>query len=781
MKRRYLLPCGMAGLMLATLTAGARGAPGAVASALLRGVAISSPASGDSLLLRIQGDYAFQAEQTAPDKLSLNLRGVRADSVAAEGRWGSGVVSGYRLENFQDGSGTPGLRVELTLRHPQSFRVERDSAGLQVVFAPPTAPKADAAVKAPAAPLAPVAARGPVAVHGVSIQAGENGQTLVNIATSRPGPYRVFELSNPERLVVDFDGACPDLRRRSFRSNAPHVQEVRVAQFQAKDPEVVRVVADLVGHPQYDVHRVAGGVCIVLSSPRKGSAGSTAPVVAAPTAAPRPAAVPAAVAAASPNYQKVLPNTSGPAVAAAPRAADPVANPDLNKSLAAAHTMSATTMNFSPDAQAPAQAAGSMSQQSNSGEKPEYSGEPISVNLKDVDLKDFFRLIHEISGLNIIVDKDVTGTITMVLTDVPWDQALDIVLKDNGLGKVLEGNVLRIAKVSTLTAEQAASTKLAEARLEGQPLVTRFVAVNYAKASAIASMLKGWAGGGALTKRGNVLVDDRTNTLIISDIATQIPVIEGIVKKLDTKTKQVAIEARVESVDHTFLRTLASALSIAEFNRSGSTTQAGVSGAGSSATTSAANFPKSAVTVPDQTLTGFGVYAISNVGARYIINGMLAAEEDKGLAQTISKPSIVTQNNVAGTVTQGTQIPIQTTINNTISIQYVQASLTLNVTPQVTSDGNIFMVIAVQNSAPGQVLTSAGPSIQTQSATTQVMVPDGGTVIFGGVTVATKKNSSSYVPLLGRIPVLGNLFKSSNASTEDTELLFFVTPKILPG
>jgi type IV pilus assembly protein PilQ len=180
-------------------------------------------------------------------------------------------------------------------------------------------------------------------------------------------------------------------------------------------------------------------------------------------------------------------------------------------------------------------------------------------------------------------------------------------------------------------------------------------------------------------------------------------------------------------------------------------------------------------------VSGFGVFAISNAGARYIINAAIAAEETRGQAKTISRPTIVTQNNVPGTVTQGTQIPIQTTINNTISIQYVNASLTLRVTPQVTEDGNVFLDINVTNARPGTVLTTAGPSIDTQQATTQVLVPDGGTVVFGGVTVTGRTKSATYVPVLGSIPLLGHLFKTSGVSDEDRELLFFVSPKVLPG
>ena len=171
---------------------------------------------------------------------------------------------------------------------------------------------------------------------------------------------------------------------------------------------------------------------------------------------------------------------------------------------------------------------------------------------------------------------------------------------------------------------------------------------------------------------------------------------------------------------------------------------------------------------------------LSNLGANYAINAAIAAAETRDKAKTISRPSIVTQNNVEGIVVQGTQIPIQTTINNTISVQYVQASLQLQVTPQVTEDGHVFLTINIQNSSPGPALTISGPTINTQSATTQVLVPDGGTVVFGGVTVTTRSESSSGIPLLGSIPILGHLFKSSVTQDNDQELLFFVTPKVLP-
>lgn len=400
--------------------------------------------------------------------------------------------------------------------------------------------------------------------------------------------------------------------------------------------------------------------------------------------------------------------------------------------------------------------------------------------MKDVDLKDFFRLIHEISGLNIVIDPNVTGSVTVVLDSVPWDQALDIVLKNNDLGKVLEGNVLRIARMQTLTAEQEGQMKLAAARMDAAPLVTVFRPVNYAKAADIATLLKTWAGGGALSRRGTVLVDNRANTLIVSDVQSQIPTIQSILTKLDRKAKQVSIEARVVLANADFTRTLAASLLGGYGNNS--TTSAAGTGSNTTQTIPAptASAPVPIITTTPATSGGFGVASITNFSARYFINAAISAAEERDQAKTISRPTIVTQNNIQGMVQQGVQVPIQTTINNTVSVQYYAATLQLTVTPQVTDDGNIFLIIHVLNDSVGASISGVGPEINTQEATTQVLVPDGGTVVFGGITVTSRAKSATYVPWLGNIPVLGHLFKTSNVQDQDQELLFFVSPKILP-
>lgn len=458
-------------------------------------------------------------------------------------------------------------------------------------------------------------------------------------------------------------------------------------------------------------------------------------------------------------------------------------------------------------------------------QQAKYTGEMISLNLKDVDLKDFFRLIHEISGLNVIVDANVSGSLTLVLDEVPWDQALDIVLRDNGLARVLEGNVLRITKLATLAAEQDATAKMADARIDSEPLVTVFRPLNYAKATTVAALLKSWVGGGALSKRGTVLVDDRDNTLIITDVQQQIPWIESAVTKLDRKSKQISIEAKIVRANANFARQLGVQLANLILNPSGTLQTGGGTGltppaatltpplqtntaartnTGSSTTTGTSSGTtttgtatgtsntnqtgtRSGTTPPAITLgslaaNGFGVYAISNATSRYLINAAISAAENRDQAKVISAPTIVTQNNIPGTVLQGTKVPVQTVINNTVTTVYFDATLTLKVTPQVTEDGNIFLVLDVQNASPGALLPGTpAPQIDTQQATTQVLVPDGGTVVFGGVKVSSKTRAATQVPGLGSVPLIGHLFKQTNIEEIEQELLFFVTPHVLPG
>jgi type IV pilus assembly protein PilQ len=824
MRRKAILSLTMTWLILGMVSVAQSRQKAAPPQASLQAIAASG--SANQLLLRVHGTYSFQTVQATADTVLVDLKGVRApEGVAREGHWAEGVLSGYRIVSYTDASGERVVRVQLDLRHSVPFNAQQERAGLRLVFgeAPGTTSVAEQrppdAVPAPAAhtPVEPASRdlpqgspSGEALVSGISITTGAAGETFVEISTTHPTPYKVLRLDDPARLVVDLEGAEKGAVEPSYAAQSGLLKAVRVGQFRSEKPAVVRVVADLVGDPLFDVHAQPGGVRMELK------ARSSAAPAAVSQPAPEPAVKEEPVETSTSTASLVAPDSTEPASAApkpqtqpsgesvTPVATTEPSHVDLQNALppaadsqevAAAPKTGATQE--APEAIQAARAAmtlvgksgvlmatpqGGSAQQE---EQPKYTGEPISLNLKDVDLKDFFRLIHEISGLNIIVDPNVTGTVTLVLDAVPWDQALDIVLKNNRLGKVLEGNVLRIARVDTLTAEQEAAAKLAAAREEAQPLVTVFRPVNYAKASTIATMLKSWVGGGALSKRGNILVDERTNTLIVSDIQTQIPVIESIISRLDKKAKQVQIEARIVLANSTFSRELAAALNAGYANKSSTTVMGGATGVASTASTeipTSGGIPAGPVTLTPASATGFGAAAIANVGARYFINAAISAAETRSEAKTLSRPSIVTQNNVAGTVMQGVQIPIQTTINNTISVQYVNATLTLKVTPQVTEDGNIFLDINVNNASPGNIIVGSGnPSINTQQATTQVLVPDGGTVIFGGVTVTQRSKTATYVPLLGSIPIIGHLFKSSQVQDSNQELLFFVSPKVLQG
>ncbi len=416
---------------------------------------------------------------------------------------------------------------------------------------------------------------------------------------------------------------------------------------------------------------------------------------------------------------------------------------------------------------------------------PKYTGEPISVNLKDVDLKDFFRLIHEISGLNVVLDPNVKGTLTIVLDDVPWDQALDIVLKNNDLSRQLEGNVLRIATVETMRkeAESRRAQVEAEALAVDKVTVTRFL--SYAHSKDVAATIKSF-----LTQRGDVISDDRTNALIIQDIPSVMPAIDRLLTQLDRKTQEVEIEARVVAATRSFARDIGTQLGFGWGN--GTSAVGGASSVGTSPitvsgltptfiTTGTAGsqiplFSNLPVTSPTSGLSF--VNASNNVR----IDAILTMAESRGLLKILSRPRVVTQNNIQALVRQGVRVPIvtQAQLGGPPTVTYVDAFLRLTVVPQITSEGTIFLNVDVENTTPDFGRTVQGnPTLITQQATTQVLVTDGGTVVIGGVIQTQNSMNVAQVPLLGNIPLLGNLFKRTTVSTSNQELIFFITPRII--
>jgi type IV pilus assembly protein PilQ len=420
---------------------------------------------------------------------------------------------------------------------------------------------------------------------------------------------------------------------------------------------------------------------------------------------------------------------------------------------------------------------------------PKYTGEPISVNLKDVDLKDFFRLIHEISGLNVVLDPNVHGTLTIVLDDVPWDQALDIVLKNNDLSRQLDGNVLRIATIDTLKheAESRRAQIDAEALAVDKVTITRFL--SYAHAKDVLLTIRKF-----ISSRGDVVADERTNALIVSDIPAVLPGIDRIIQQMDRKTQEVEIEARVVSATRSFARDIGTQLGFGWGN--GGTQVGGVPGTGGPGaspyngtatnplyplySTGSSNIPLFSNLGSTGPTSGIGFSTGSN---NFRLDFALTMAESRGLLKVLSRPRVVTQNNIQAVVKQGVRVPIVTTgqLGGPPTTTYVDAFLRLTVTPQITSEGTIFLNVDVENTLPDYSEEDVyhNPALITQQATTQVLVTDGGTVVIGGVIQTNNSLNVQQVPLLGDIPYLGNLFKHHSVSTSTQELIFFITPRIV--
>jgi type IV pilus secretin PilQ/predicted competence protein len=750
------------------------------------------------------GPFQYTTYRPSESLYVLDLSGVSAADPAGARVVDSDLVKSYRVVPYAAGEKQI-VRVEILLKRGVEPRLERkDPQDLTLVVSrgvnAASAATDNRAARARATAKPADANTGKPAIAAIrQVHLTENdGSTQVNIFGSGPLSYHSMRLHDPERLVLDFSDArllAPD---KHIPSNLDPVREVRMGQF---TPKVSRVVIDLRQASTYRITR--GGNTVTVAFAPTGSS-SAAAEDAAPAAEPsgivttkspapspiRKAGQSAAVQPADvPTPAAVLPATltQSSAALAAPAPADArqqeAETAASNTANAASPTESASA---SPAATQAPVATGSPA-------TTKYSGEPISVNLKDVDLRDFFRLIHEISGLNVVVDPAVKGSLTIVLDDVPWDQALDIVLMNNDLDKQLSGNVLRIATKQTLRREAEESRDLAKARAEAVDVVTTTRVLSYAKATAMAGTLKKF-----LSSRGDIIADDRSNTLIIRDIPSTLPVIDNLIRQLDRKSQQVEIEARVVAANRSFAREIGTQFGVSAGTPSGNNLISGAAGA-SPFTRNFPPLPAPPVIVGTGggTATNGQIPLMSNLpvgsptsgiaynfsSSNFALDMIITAAENRGVGKLLSKPKIITQNNEKATVKQGTKIPVQTIVNNTVSVQFVDAVLELSVTPQITADGTIYMDVSVQNDQIDQGIPRVQgiPAIDTQSAETKVTVNDGATVVIGGIIVTSQRTSVDQVPFVGSIPLLGNLFKHKSVSSSSQELLFFLTPRILPS
>ena len=468
----------------------------------------------------------------------------------------------------------------------------------------------------------------------------------------------------------------------------------------------------------------------------------------------------------------------GPSATAAPMPAAPIVAAPQAPRRAAAQTSAEMAAQLAA-VQPPTQTA--TEQVGNGGRGRQFTGHPVSLDFQGADLRAVLRTFAEISGLNIVIDPAVQGTVDVALRDVPWDQALDIILRANKLGYSVDGTIVRIAPNAVLKTEEDERKALADSQSDASVLGTMQRQLSYAKGEEVATLLRI---ANVLTKRGQAHVDQRTNTLIVRDVPSQFAEITALIDGIDRAQPQVEIEARVINTNKSYARalgvqwgfggrvdpTLGNTTNLA-FPNTGALNGA-VSAVGAPANT-AVNFPVAGTS---------GVHlALGSVNGAFNLDVALSALESSGNGRILSTPRVTTQNNVEAEIAQGVRIPVQVTANNTTTVTYVDAALTLRVTPQITAANTVVMRIAVDNGSANPPDINGNRSINTQRAITTVLVGDGQTTVIGGIYSSNSATTNDRTPGLGQIPLLKWLFKRDTLNDTNTELLIFITPRIIKG
>ncbi len=420
---------------------------------------------------------------------------------------------------------------------------------------------------------------------------------------------------------------------------------------------------------------------------------------------------------------------------------------------------------------------------------PGYRGERMSLNFQNIDIRSLLQVFADFTNLNIVTSDSVTGTLSLRLKDVPWDQALQIVLDSKGLASRRNGNVLWVAPRGELATKEKAELESQQQVTELEPLRSQVFRLNYQRADDVRNMLLGTGTGAAgatasriLSKRGSLTSDARTNQLFVSDIPSKLEEVQAFLLKIDIPVRQVMIEARIVEADDTFSRNLGAKLGF--MNRtSGSGVGNSYGNVLSPITENGKWTTDPAVSLPANGINGVNAASLAvslfNAGANRFLALELSALEADGRGKIISSPRVVTADNIKALIEQGTELPYQAaTSSGATSVQFRKANLKLEVTPKITPDGNVFLDVDVNKDSVGTQTTN-GFAINTKHVQTQVLVENGGTVVIGGIYTQNERTDVNKVPLLGDIPVLGNLFKSTAKTNDRTELLVFLTPRVL--
>ena len=620
-----------------------------------------------------------------------------------------------------------------------------------------------------------------------------------------PGRIRQVEHFRP-RLVMDFPGLAAGAAAATPVEIDP-VDRVRVDRHSV---ELTRVVLELVRSAPYRVESaepLTSTLRVVF--PRDPPVAPAAGAAGAPRAPARPGVPPPAASAVPPPAASAVPRPAAPTVPppaaptvpppaaptvpppAAPAVPPPAAYADPGQPAPAAAENPAGTSRRSARYRpawggsrrardvAPPKSVRFPGQPAGGG--PVYTGDEISMDFQNADLRAVLRTFADISTLNIVIDSSVQGEVNVALTQVPWDQAFDVILRANGLGYEIEGTVVRIASIERLQQEAGARALLAQREAEAGELVVFTRTLSYARADDLVPLLTSTF----LSPRGEVFTDPRTNTLIIRDLEDRLSTLDDLLDTLDRTEPQVEIEARIVRAGHDSARALG-----VQWGLGG---RGSANGGGTDASSAGQGASGSEVRAPDENVAvgiGLGLAAPTSVVGATLgsadgplnLDVVLSALESQGELRIISSPRVTTQNNVQAEILQGDQIPYQTVANNTVTVQFKEAALTLRVTPQITAAATVIMQVEVENSFADFARALGNPpipAIVTQRAATTVQVGDGETAVIGGIYENARSEQNSRTPGLHRIPLLGWLFKSTSRNESTDELMIFLTPRIV--
>lgn len=652
----------------------------------------------------------------------------------------------------------------------------------------------------------------PQADRLLSVDVAQDGSSVDIKADGEP-KYKYFTMKNPDRIVVDLLGVRKG-RVPNRVEGAGAIERVRVG-IHKNDPPVTRVVLDM-KKAVSPVSVDSSGASVVVrlrADSRRASADkavtpertdakpSQAPDMAQAKPKPEPASGPAA-ADAKPAVQTMAKNEKPAETKPKASGLDKVKvdlspiKPGASKEFKGYQDLFVAQNSKSKSAEGKTVAGGaiplSFKEKTISGEGVKYTGEPISLSLKDADIKDVLRMFHDISGMNIVVHPGVQGKVTVDLTNVPWDQAMDIILKNNGLDYIYENNVIWVAPAAEIARKFAEQQRLQKEKLLAEEPVTFIKRLSYAKAASMAAIASKF-----LSERGHIIVDPRTNSLIIQEVPSKKASLLKLIDSLDTATPQVLIEARIVETNITWTQSFGITWSgnwYSGLDSSGNlnTTHGGSTGNGPAGSYTLHNFGNTAgwpnvgqgdfaVTLPPSASNGFIDLVLGNTTGSFFLDVKLAALENTGRGRVLSAPRIVTQDNQKATIESGRQIPIRVATTDKISVIFVNATLKLDVTPQISADGNVNMTVDITNDSVDFANQEPGnpPPIIKKEAKTVLKVHDGQTAVIGGVFVTNEGVSQNGLPFLSKIPVLGWLFKNRTKSRSNDELLIFLTPKII--